>query len=42
MDGVPPRRCPVLIIAVLLVFLATLTVADLLPYDRAASVVLPR
>ena len=42
MDGVPPRRCPVLTIAVLLVFLATLTVADLLPYDRAASVVLPR
>ncbi len=41
MEDVPPRRCPVLTIAVLLVFLATLTVADLLPYDRA-SVVLPR
>jgi hypothetical protein len=41
-DGVPPRRCPVLTIAVLLAFLATLTVADLLPSDRAALVVLPR
>ena len=31
-----------LTIAVLLVLLATLTVADLLPSDRAALVVLPR
>ncbi len=31
-----------LILGVLLAFLATLTVADLLPHDRAALVVLPR
>ena len=31
-----------LTIVVLLTFLATLTVADLLPSDRAALVVLPR
>ena len=40
-DGIP-RRCPVLTLAVLLAFLATLTVADLLPRDRAALVVLRR
>ncbi len=42
MDGVPPGRCPVLALAVLLAFLATLTVADLLPHDRTALVVLSR
>ncbi len=42
MDGVPPRRCSVLTLAVLLAFLAMLTVADLLPSDQAALVVLPR
>ncbi|WP_448610652.1 hypothetical protein [Geodermatophilus sp. URMC 60] len=42
MDGVPSGGAQVLTIAVLLAFLATLTVADLLPHGRAAMVPLPR